>query len=1283
MGSDDLIDFEIIEGQKENIQSLPGGRSAKKLVDVFSPSQPLHKLATPTPTDSKNINDCIRAEYEAEVENLAESDDPLDIFDRYVQWTLDAYPSAQATPQSGLHTLLERATKTFVSYPQYKNDPRYLKLWIHYIHFFSDAPRETFVYLARHGIGDSLALFYEEYAAWLEGAGRWGQSEEVYKLGLEYEARPAARLLRKFGEFQQRLEQQPDAADGPSSPALPTVRPALAAKVDPFAAPTRPHDPQVPRPNMGVGGGGGGAAKPSKSKLAIFSDADAAYPAMGSGGPDSKGWDTIGSISERKKENVMEPKPWAGEVLKAGGKKSSGPKMAIFRDPHQVTVNAHSGKKERVSVDLSLLYPYPDEPGSERCFEEVWAMNRGWLDVDFDDDSNDESQHVEEEPPRKIPVFSDESPDSRPQKGKMTVFADNEPPQGRSIVSIFSDKSGLDVDLLSEQVSEKLVIHRDGPMVDENGVVIASRPAHGRKKAIEVNETMVVREDIQMYDENGATQDNGRNRKKKVIEINETQTIKAKLDSPTGPKMPKRKRSQGAEPTMTIHTKEAMGDIYDIFNDPSQQQPRANEDEYEIFSDSEGDYTSGGENTTRNIGTGDAGDGGYQNNLSPTKSESEWSDFTARKHIPNLDDTGVCQQDETLSSGRPTPDRSQQANISKTPDDIRDEADELVVEEEEEDDDSVTASGSSPPRTRTIFIPIPPEDYVAPTRPYRDPVEVANNRLPFMTPITERTESSLGVATSFQQQYYDPKTLTPSKEFSSPGRPHEEYDDDGDEMATNEEFTEPLSNPLRDVVTETIPSAGKILQLQLEKPRPASPIAVKKPLAPKVNAPKVNAPKVNAPKGPIITDIQCNPVDEQVRHEILEKMVPGLSSYDGFFDHRDEDFPQFPDLKKWAKAGSTKCKAEGTVLALNFPNAKGTYTLKRVLGAGAFAPVYLVENSDAERAQVNDENTPVAIMGQGAFASAHAKRNRFEALKAEQDPPSAWEFHMIRLAHSRLGAHERAARSLTTAMELHLFKNSSFLLLPFHPYSTLLEVVNFMHSEGLMEEQLAMFFAIELVRTTEVLHAKGIAHGDIKIDNCLLRLDHQANSSSTHNLDSRYRPDGSEGWGDRGLVLIDFGRGIDMRAFHKDVAFIADWEYSSVDPIEIREGRPWTWQIDYHGLASTIHCILFGKYMDISRADSGGLPGAGGRRYKIKESLKRYWQTDIWASCFETLLNPVAGAKDMGEEGGKMPLIKGMKKMRTEMEEWLEKNCERGTGLRGLLTKVEAFAVANTKRRSL
>ena len=327
--SGNLIDFDIIETHKENIQSLPQGRSAKALASAFAGPAPSLLSPAPTPSATRTLNDAIRQEYECELSTIADADDPLDVYDRYVRWALAAYPSAQATPDAPLRPILERATKAFASSEHYKNDPRYLKLWLHYIRLFADAPREAFAYLARHGLGAGLALFYEEFAAWLEGAGRWAQAEEVYALGMEREARPAERLMRKCGEFRQRREQRGgEEADGPSSPALPTVRPALAAKVDPFASTPRAADPQAQRLPSGNATGRGG-----KQKLAVFADADgSAEGARPGSGDAAKGWDTIGSVEERKKENKVEARPWVGETLKAGKKAGTAQKMMVFRD---------------------------------------------------------------------------------------------------------------------------------------------------------------------------------------------------------------------------------------------------------------------------------------------------------------------------------------------------------------------------------------------------------------------------------------------------------------------------------------------------------------------------------------------------------------------------------------------------------------------------------------------------------------------------------------------------------------------------------------------------------------------------------------------------------------------------------------------------------------------------------------------------------------------------------------------------------------------------------------
>ncbi|ROV91311.1 hypothetical protein VSDG_07780 [Cytospora chrysosperma] len=1180
--SEDLSNFDVIEAQKENIQALPSGRSAKKLVEVFSPlsatsRRPLQSVATPTPSDTKNINDCIRAEYESELDNIAECDDPLDVYDRYVRWIFDAYPSAQATAASQLHTVLERATKAFIGAAQYRNDPRYLKLWLQYIHFFADAPRETFVFLSRHGIGETLALFYEEYAAWLEGAGRWAQAEEVYHLGIEREARPAPRLVRKFGEFEQRRAAQPEET-GPSSPALPSVRPVLAAKIDPFAAMER--DPQAPSQTDGLARGQ--RSKPTKSKLQIFSDADAAPEpsAMGSRGAGSKGWDSIGSLADRKKENVMEPKPWAGETLKAGGKKSSAPKMAVFRDTsksqlskshitiapsqYQVTKNPASGKKERVFVDLQAVYPSPEEPGTELSFEEVWAANRGWLHQTWEDDG--------------------------PAEGK------------------YPDNNEFNPSALADRIDTKLVLHHDVVTLDENGRL----PDHHR----------------------GA-------KKKKVMEVNETQIIKTKLDSPSGPK--KTKKKHRSEPTMTMHTRAATDDIYDIFNAPlkrpsDESEENANQNEYE----SDSNYTmSDAESTctSRQVTTSEAGDTEEDQATQDVEMEdvgslSEWSDFSTRRHIPDIheddeDDRSIVS--DTMQIRDADPSVAFTEHTITAPEFYEDDDEDMITPFYEED--------LPPHRVRTSYVPIPPEDYVPVTRTYRDPVDIANNRLPFMTPITEKTESSLKVYSEHSDRYGT--TKTPSKRI---GAWPEELEDIDSEQS--------LSSPLREVNHEAF-SPVNIPQPFLAKPRPV--LATK-------------AVKSTSPKGPIVKDTQCNPVDEKVRNEILENMQPPLSSYTGFYDHRHEKCDKGNEIRRFFKA----CKSSrtstdrtanlGANVVIRLPDIEAEYTLKKELGAGAFAPVYLVENS------APDDEEALMSMGKGVFSASHNRRSHLEALKMEE-PPTPWEFHMMRLSHTRLGPQHRATASLSAALEMHIYKDEGFLLLPFHPHGTLLDVVNLFRAEssGVMDEALAMFFTIELFRTVEALHAKQILHGDLKADNCLLRLGEGSPSAQWH-------ADGSGGWASRGVTLIDFGRGIDMRAFVPEVQFVADWKTTAQDCAEMREGRPWTWQIDYHGLAGIVHCLLFGKYIETVRCDAGGLGTQAGRRYKIRESLKRYWQTDIWADCFEVLLNPSGYVKH--EADGRMPVLRSMGAVRERMETWLEKNCERGVGLKSIFGRVEAAARA-------
>lgn len=852
--------------------------------------------------------------------------------------------------------------------------------------------------------------------------------------------------------------------------------------------------------------------------------------------------------------------------------------------------NPVNGKRERVFVNLEAVYPTPEEPGTELSFEELWAASRGWLDCSWEDYETEENDYNNELDP---------------------------------VEELDEDDENAQINMLSQKVATKLVVHHDVLELDENGAIKQQhKPSKPRKKKLmEVNETQISKS---LNDYTSIT----------PATTHILCTVKAKLDSPSRPKMRKNKSS---EPTMTLHTRAATDEIYDIFNAPLPSDDDQNEsDEDEYMTD--GEYTSGGESecTTRRISMGEAGD----DETSDVKSVSEWSEFTARKHIPNVNGEDTEMEDEER-------DETHVSDLIETSDVGHSSQITGEVYEHTQDHDLISSSPEDAPRTMTMtFVPIPPEDWVPNARPFRDSTEMANNRLPFMTPITERTESSLNLVTGVKVKY----AITPVSSQYIP------EDDEEDDEEDDDDF-EPPSSPLREILGDN-----------------RSPVKITQPVLQR-SAGKSAAKAV--PRGPLIAELQCNPVDEAVRSEILASMLPPLSSYSCFFDHRDSRCNRGAEIRrlpktKTAKAGNSDRSSIGNPVVLDFPGTQSTYTLKRELGAGAFAPVYLVENSCPD--QDADEDEPLIDMGRGALATS--RRSAQEALKMEL-PPSAWEFHMMRLAATRLGPQHRATASLSAAHELHLYQDEGFLFLQYHPHGTLLDVVNFFREQpaGVMDETLAMFFTIELLRTVEAMHSKQVLHGDLKADNCLLRLD---NLTGDQSLSNQWDRDGSGGWASRGIVLIDFGRSIDMRAFDPDVQFIADWKTTAVDCAEMREGRPWTWQIDYHGLAGIIHCLLFSRYIETVRCDKGGLGTPAGSRYKIKENLKRYWQTDLWGSCFDLLLNP--GRFVEIEDGARMPVMKGLRGVREQMEDWLEANCEKGPGLKTLMGRVEGFASARSRK---
>lgn len=154
------------------------------------PSLPkLHEVPLITffgPTANKL--DLPRLTFEVEIahlkmENLPSNDyldsldDPISLFDREIRRLL--HTTSQSNPARQLLSVLERCIYYIQNQQRYRNDPRYLRIWLMYASYYPD-PLHVFTYLERAEIGRYLCAFYENYASILEQNERYNYILECY-----------------------------------------------------------------------------------------------------------------------------------------------------------------------------------------------------------------------------------------------------------------------------------------------------------------------------------------------------------------------------------------------------------------------------------------------------------------------------------------------------------------------------------------------------------------------------------------------------------------------------------------------------------------------------------------------------------------------------------------------------------------------------------------------------------------------------------------------------------------------------------------------------------------------------------------------------------------------------------------------------------------------------------------------------------------------------------------------------------------------------------------------
>jgi hypothetical protein len=154
---DSIPEAAIVDSFKENVQPLRSGRNVAALTTLFETS----------PHEREREIQLGRAQFQEDLNSMEELDDPLEVYIRYISWTHRMFPQGGQSNESNLIGLLKDACDKFRHSKRYKSDARYLKIWIEYAKWV-DEPKEIFKCLMELEIGQALALFYEEYAAYYE-----------------------------------------------------------------------------------------------------------------------------------------------------------------------------------------------------------------------------------------------------------------------------------------------------------------------------------------------------------------------------------------------------------------------------------------------------------------------------------------------------------------------------------------------------------------------------------------------------------------------------------------------------------------------------------------------------------------------------------------------------------------------------------------------------------------------------------------------------------------------------------------------------------------------------------------------------------------------------------------------------------------------------------------------------------------------------------------------------------------------------------------------------------
>lgn len=265
-----------------------------------------------------------------------------------------------------------------------------------------------------------------------------------------------------------------------------------------------------------------------------------------------------------------------------------------------------------------------------------------------------------------------------------------------------------------------------------------------------------------------------------------------------------------------------------------------------------------------------------------------------------------------------------------------------------------------------------------------------------------------------------------------------------------------------------------------------------------------------------------------------------------------------------------------------------TSVVMRELGRGAFGTVALVKTNDSKKMLAVKVQRPASCLAL-EFETLRKLADRL----CPRDPSLIGKCFPNALAY--ISVADGAMMSMTAGSMSGV---------------NLVDLVN-LYKDGLgcnVPGIVALHYTARMLHHLEMLHWHGqILHCDTKPDNWVL--------CSSDTLTRGSPINGSE------VMMVDFGRAIDLVAAAKsaDTAPMEALLTGEASPkpmqcVSMRNGLPWSFDIDTFGVCAAAHVLLFGQHMEITMDPKG-------RRWVPVESFDHNNQRALWITIFDSLLN--------------------------------------------------------------